>query len=354
MEGVKRMKNKALLHNGPMDFEFAELEIPPCGDNDVILKNLVASICGSDSDTWLNGGEMHYIPKHVEFGHEVVCEVFEVGKNVTDIKVGDRVAPYPILTTPNPRKAGWLGGFSEYIYCTNAKYDHNLWKLAENISDNEAALIEPISVGVRAADSVEVCDKTKAVILGAGMIGFACAARLAYKGMLRDNITFVDKSPLRLEKVSAQGFNAVCTDTGDWEAKVIEYTGGSYGSFGPGSDADVIFDCAGSIDPDSAKETLFEQAMKLLKINGKMIAVGVHRQKVNVNLQKLVFGLQHIICGSGAIDYHFKEAIRMLESKQFDFEGIITHSFKHSDAIEAIKLTCNTSACFKVLIDYKI
>jgi threonine dehydrogenase-like Zn-dependent dehydrogenase len=45
------MKNKALLHNGPKDIEFAVLELPPCGENDAILKNLVASICGSDSDT---------------------------------------------------------------------------------------------------------------------------------------------------------------------------------------------------------------------------------------------------------------------------------------------------------------
>jgi L-iditol 2-dehydrogenase len=277
-----------------------------------------------------------------------------VGKNVTDIKVGDRVAPYPILTTTNPRKAGWLGGFSEYIYCNNAKLDYNLWKLDPRITDNEAALIEPLAVGLRGADSVEVSDKTIAVILGAGMIGFSCAARLAYKGVPRKNITFVDKSHLRLDKVAAQGFNAVCTDVGNWQAKVIEYTGGAYGSYGPGSNADVIFDCAGSIDPDGVEPTLFEQAMKLLKINGKMVALGVHRQKVNINLQKLVFGLQHIICGSGAVDYHFREAIRMLESKQFDFEAIITHSFKHDDAIEAIKLTCDTGKCFKVLIDYRL
>lgn len=348
------MKYKALLHNGPLDFEFAELEMPPCGDDDVILKNLVASICGSDSDTWLNGGEMHYIPAHVEFGHEVVCEVYEVGKNVTDIKVGDRVAPYPILTTTNPRKAGWLGGFSEYIYCNNAKYDYNLWKLDECISDNEAALIEPLSVGIRAADSVEAVETKKVVILGAGMIGFVCAARLASKGVPRESIVFVDKSPLRIDKVKAQGFNAVCTVGGDWKAEVIELTGGAYGSYGPASAADVIFDCAGSIDPSSTEPTLFEQAMKLVKINGKMIAVGVHRQKNDIDMQKLVFGLQHIICGSGANDYHFKEGMRLLASKQFDFESIISHSFKHDDAIEAIKLTCDTSACFKVLIDYRL
>jgi 2-desacetyl-2-hydroxyethyl bacteriochlorophyllide A dehydrogenase len=352
------MKYQALLHNGPKDFEFAELDMPSCGDNDVILKNLVASICGSDSDTWLNGGEMHFIPPHVEFGHEVVCEVYEVGKNVTGVKVGDRVAPNPMLVNPNPRKAGWFGGFSEYIYCVNGKYDYNLWKLDDQISDNEAALIEPMAIGFRAADNADVSDETIALILGSGMIGFSVAVRLTDQGVSRKNITFVDRSELRIEKVREQGFNAVSTDIENWQDKVKEYTGEARCVYGSGSKADFIFDCAGSINPDNAEPTLMETGMKMLKYNGKMIAVGVHRRQVNINMQKLVFGLQNIICGSGPrgkpVEYHFKQAIRVLKSRQFDMERLVTHTYKHKEAIEAIKLTCEPSKCFKVLIDYRL
>lgn len=347
------MKYKALLHNGPMNYELAELEMPPCGDDDIILKNVVASLCGSDTDTWLNGGEMHYIGEGAELGHEVACVVHEVGKNITDIKVGDRVAPFPQLVTPNPRLAGAFGGFSEYIYCTNAKYGYNLWKLDDSLSDVEAALIEPMSVSVRAADSVDVNEKTVALILGAGMIGFGVAARLVDKGVPRKNITFVDRGDIRLEKVAKEGFNAVSTRGGDWQKKAIAFTGEGRCVYGLGSNADVIYDCAGSIHPNSTEPTLMEQGMKILKLFGYMVAVGVHRRPVNINMQKLVFGLQNILCGSGAGMYHFEEGMRILASKQFNFESLVTHSYSLDDAIEAHKTSCDTDKAFKVLIDYQ-
>lgn len=347
------MKYRALLYNDPKDLEFAELDMPECGDNDVILKNRMASICGSDTDTWLNGGEMHYIPPHVEFGHEVVSEIYAVGKNVKDIKVGDRVAPFPLKVTPNSRKAGWLGGFSEYIYCTNAAYDYNLWKLEDSISDKEAAMIEPFSVGITTADKAVLREGATYLILGCGLIGFCVAARLADKGVPRKNITLIDKSELRLQKAREQGFNGVCNAGNDnfWD-KVFEYTGKAYSVYGPGSNADYIFECAGSMFPDANEPTLMEQAMKVLKYNGTMVVTGVHRQQVNINMQKLVFGLQNIVYGSGNVEYHFKEAIRILQSKQFNFEALVTQVYSFEDAIEAIKFTCDPSKCFRVLISY--
>jgi len=347
------MKYKGLLHNGPKDFEMAELEMPECGAKDVILKNRMASICGSDADTWLNGGEMHYIPQHVEFGHEVVCEVYAVGSEVKDIQVGDRVAPFPLKTTPNSRKAGWLGGFSEYIYCTNAAYGYNLWKLDDSITDMEAAMIEPFSVAITTADKAVLREGATYLILGCGLIGFGTAARLADKGVPRNNITIVDKSELRLEKAGAQGFNTVCTKEQDFWEKVFAYTGKAYSVYGPGSNADYIFECSGSMDPKETNPTLMEQAMKVLKYNGTMVVTGVHRQKVEVNMQKLVFGLQNIVYGSGNVEYHFEEAMRILASKQFDFENLVTQIYRHDDVIDAIRLACEPESCFRILIDYR-
>lgn len=347
------MKYKALIYHAAKNLSFEEREMPECGENDVILKNVVASICGSDTDTWLNGGEMHYFPADVEFGHEVSCVVHEVGKNVKGIQVGDRVAPFPLLTTPNSRKAGFLGGFSEYIYCTNASYDYNLFLLPENVSDREASLIEPMSVGIRGADIVPVTEKSIALILGAGFVGFSLAAALADKGVPRSNITLVDRCENRLAFCRKEGFNAVSTSQDNWQQEVFQYTGSAYCVYGPGSNADVIYDCAGSINPNSTAPTLMEQGMKMLKYGGKMVAVGVHRRQVNINMQKLVFGLQDILCGSGNTKNYFEKAIEILASKQFDFEGAITRSYKHDDAIDAIVSTCDASSCIKVVIDYR-
>ncbi len=347
------MEYKGLIYHAAKDFTMETCEMPECGENDVILRNVVASVCGSDADTWLNGGELHYFPKDVEFGHEVACEVFQAGKNVKDVKVGDRVAPYPICTTPNSRKAGFLGGFSEYIYCTDASYDFNLFKLPENVSYEEAALVEPMTVGLRASDVVPVSEKTVALILGAGFVGFATAVGLVARGVPREQITFVDQSDLRLGLVAKEDFRTVCTKREDWKEEIFRQTGSAYCVYGPGSAADYIFDCAGSIHPEKNEPTLMEQAVKMLKYGGKLIAVGVHRREVHVNMQKLVFGLQHIICGSGAAKPYFEEALRLLSEKQFDFAGKITGVYSHGEAKQAIIDACDVHHCMKNVVDYR-
>ena len=128
----------------------------------------------------------------------------------------------------------------------------------------------------------------------------------------------------------------------------------AYCVYGPGSAADYIFDCAGSIDPITIEPTLLEQAIRLLKFGGTMVLAGVHRRKVPLNLQKMVFGLQNMVCGSGATDPEFRIAIDMLNRKVIDFEALVTHSFAHKDAIEAIKFACDTNQCLKVQIDYSL
>ena len=348
------MKYNALMYYGQKYFGFEELEMPACGENDMIVKNLTASICGSDTDTWLNGGELHYLPPRVEFGHEVVCEVVETGKNVTGVKPGDRIAPYPLKATPNPRKAGYLGGFSEYLYITNAKEDENFWILDERMSNKEAALIEPLSVSIHVADRANVTEKTIAVILGAGIIGAGVAVRLVDRGAAREHIVFVDRSQYRLDLLAKQGFAGVNSAEPGWQQKLIGLTGMAYCVYGPGSAADYIFDCAGSIDPIAIEPTLLEQAIRLLKFGGTMVLAGVHRRKVSLNLQKMVFGLQNMVCGSGATDPEFRIAIDMLNRKVIDFEALVTHSFAHKDAIEAIKFACDTNQCLKVQIDYSL
>ncbi|MBS6397936.1 MAG: zinc-binding dehydrogenase [Clostridiales bacterium] len=347
------MKYQGLIYNGQKYFTVEEMEMPEVGDNDIIVKNLVASICGSDTDTWLNGGEMHYLPPHTEFGHEVVCEIAYAGRNVTDLKVGDRIAPYPIKATPNPRKAGYLGGFSEYIYITNAKEDYNLWKLDDRISNKEAAIIEPLSVAAHGADTVkDVTDKTVVMILGAGVIGFGVAARLVDRGLPFGNITFVDRSEYRLELMRKQGFHAVNSSEKGWEKKACECTGSAYCVYGMGSAADYIFDCAGSMEASSIEPTLLEQAMRILKLGGTMVMLGVHRRNITVNAQKMVFGLQNMVCGSGFAEPDFRNVIRMLTEKKLDFEGVVTHVFPFEKIREAILFACDTNHCMRVEIDY--
>ena len=66
-----------------------------CGDNDILVKNIRSSICGTDVAVYLNGpGTGHKVTVGGEFGHETVSRVVAMGKSITNVKVGDRVYPY--------------------------------------------------------------------------------------------------------------------------------------------------------------------------------------------------------------------------------------------------------------------
>jgi threonine dehydrogenase-like Zn-dependent dehydrogenase len=97
---------KAVIFKGLKSVEVVDLPTPVPGDNDVLLKNLYASICGSDVDTYMNGKwQEHRVTIGGEWGHECVSEVAAVGKNVKDLQVGDIVYPYPLEVKGDRRYA---------------------------------------------------------------------------------------------------------------------------------------------------------------------------------------------------------------------------------------------------------
>ena len=81
----------------------------------------------------------------------MVSEVVEVGRNVKSIHVGDRVYPYPLIAKGNPKRAGTVGGFSEYVLIPNAELGKQVYAIPDEVTSKTACLIEPFTVGCRAA-----------------------------------------------------------------------------------------------------------------------------------------------------------------------------------------------------------
>lgn len=108
--------------------------MPEVGDNDVLVQNIYSSICGTDVAVFIHGPNTgHKVDVGGEFGHETISRVVQVGKNISDFAVGDRVYPYPLYAKNDTKRAGTIGGFSQYMLIPEARKYHSLYPVDERI-----------------------------------------------------------------------------------------------------------------------------------------------------------------------------------------------------------------------------
>ena len=143
---------KAAIYRGQRQVDICERPLPELGENDVLIQNIYSSICGMDVAVYQQGAATgHKIFVNGEFGHGTISRIVARSDKATDFTVGERVYPYPLYATGDTKRAGTIGGFSEYIRIPNARWNQSLYRVDDRISDRTACLIEPFTVGCRAA-----------------------------------------------------------------------------------------------------------------------------------------------------------------------------------------------------------
>lgn len=268
---------KAGIYLGKEQFDIRELPLLEVGAHDVLVQNLYPSVCGTDVAVFTHGPNTgHKVTVGGEFGHETVSRIVKTGRNVTDFAVGERVYPYPLYAKGDTRRAGTIGGFSEYILVPNAKRNHALYAVDEHISDRLASLIEPFTVGCRAARRGTVsCGEGRylagqnAMVFGCGTIGIAAAVAFKHFGM--DQVMLCDHSDFRLKLAAGLGF-AVCNPAAEnFEAKAIDYFGTALSLNGAVSDIDCWLDAAGA-------ESILDDFLRLGKTESRFVSVAVNNK----------------------------------------------------------------------------
>lgn len=335
---------RAAIYNGQENILLTELETPVPGDNDIVVKNIYASICGTDVAVFKHGpGTGHRITVGGEFGHEMVSEVVAVGKNVSHISVGQRVYPYPLLAKGDPKRAGTVGGFSEYVLIPNAEIDRQVYAVSDKISSKAAALIEPFTVGCRAARRSFPKKNETALVFGAGTIGIASAIALKYFGC--EKVMICDHSDFRLEKAKGLGF-AVCNNgKTDLKKTAVEYFGEAYGASGITADIDIYIDAAGA-------ESILELYQAMGKIESRIVVVAVRSGKRPVDVLAMTYA-QHALIGSGGyFPEDVKDVMNMMESGKWDIESIITHEYPWEELPQAIEKASQVNEALNVIIRY--
>ena len=333
---------KAAIYMGKEHIEVKELPMPVCGDNDVIIQNIYSSICGTDVAVFTHGSNTgHKITVGGEFGHETVSRVIEVGKNVKDFQVGDRVYPYPRFAKNDTKRAGTIGGFSEYILVPEAKIYYSLYPVSPNIPDRLACLIEPFTVGCRAARRGQPKKGEHAVVFGAGTIGIAVAIALKYFGMSK--VMVCDVSDFRLEIAKELGFTVCNMNNGQFQAVAKDYFGKAMSLRGETADIDCFIDAAGA-------ESVLELFMECGKIESRFVSVAVNNALRKLDLLHLTYSQKSIIGSGGYMPEDVLDVMRIMASNEWDLEKIITHEFPLDEIEDAIRMASNPNESLNVTI----
>ena len=343
---------KAGIYLGQEKIELRDLPMPPVGENDVLVQNLYSSVCGTDVAVFFHGPNTgHKVTVGSEFGHETVSRVVKVGTNVTDFTVGERVYPYPRYAKGDTRRAGTIGGFSEYMLIPNAKRNHSLYAVDDRISDRLACLIEPFTVGCRAArrgmlpcGPRQYVHGQNAVVFGCGTIGIAAAVALKHFGM--GKVMLCDRAAFRLKLAEGLGF-AVCNPAAeDFAAKAAAYFGTAPSLSGATADIDCWLDAAGA-------ESILEDFLRLGKIESRFVSVAVNNQPRTIDLLHMTYAQQSIIGSGGYMPEDVQDVQEILASGKWDLERIITHEFPLPELEQAIRTAGDAEHAGNVVVKMK-
>ncbi len=335
-------KMKTAVMNGIGQMGFEEREIPVPKADEVLVKLEYVGICGSDLHYYETGAIGDYVvePPFV-LGHEPGGVVVEVGKNVHHLKPGDRVALEPGKTCGHcefcregkynlcPDVVFFAtppvdGVFQEYV----AHEADLCFKLPDNVSTLEGALIEPLAVGFHAAIQGDAHLGQKAVVMGAGCIGLVSMMALKARGV--SEVYMVDIMEKRLAKALELGasgvINAACEDV---EQRVKQLTGGC--------GMDLVIETAGT-------EATTRQAIRIAKKGASIVLVGYSKSgemtlPMSLALDKeltfkTVFRYRHI----------YPMAIEAVASGKVNLKGIVTDIFSLDEAQKAMDYSVHNKA----------
>lgn len=210
---VPQNMKAAVMHN-TREIKIETLPVPDINHDEVLIKVMAVGICGSDLHYYTNGRIGNYVvEKPFILGHECAGEIAAVGSSVDQFKVGDRVAVEPGVTCGRCEacKEGRYnlcpdvqflatppvdGAFVQYI---KMRQDF-VFLIPDSLSYEEAALIEPFSVGIHAAARTKLQPGSTIAIMGMGPVGLMAVA--AAKAFGAGTIIVTDLEPLRLDRKS--------------------------------------------------------------------------------------------------------------------------------------------------------
>ena len=322
---------KALVLQEYNKLVYKNMPDPVIAPDEVLIRVKACGICGSDVHG-MDGSTGRRIPPII-MGHEASGEIVEMGCDVTGRQIGDRVtfdstiyklddwytrkglynlSDGRMVLGVSPGEYRRHGAFAELI----AVPQHILYKIPDNVTFTQAAMVEPAAVALHAVEITPISANDTAVVVGAGMIGLFLVQALRVAGC--GKIIAIDIENDRLDLAKKLGADYIFSADSNVSEKIRDLTSGR--------GADIAMEAVGI-------DTTVSTAVDSVRRGGTVTLVGNLTPDVNLPLQKIVTQ-QLRLQGSCAICGEYSAVLDMIERGQINVDAILSVEAPLSEGAE--------------------
>ncbi len=323
---------KALVLDEYNKLTYQDFPLPEINKNEVLIKVKACGICGSDVHG-MDGSTGRRKPPII-MGHEASGEIVELGSNVSDWKKGDRVTfdstIYPLndwytlkgkynlsdnrqVLGVSPDEYRRHGAFAEYV----AVPEHILYKIPEQVSFEEAAMVEPVAVAAHALKVSTFSLGDKVMVVGAGMIGCFVIKLLKIAGA--EHIIAVDTDKNKAELALQFGADQFIDPLTDNVNEIVLASTNGRG-------VDLAIEVVGT-------SPAINTAISNVRKGGAVTLVGNLSAKAEIPLQQIVTK-QISLQGSCAICGEYEDVLAMMQKGVVDVRPLLSKIAPLSDGAE--------------------
>jgi (R,R)-butanediol dehydrogenase / meso-butanediol dehydrogenase / diacetyl reductase len=330
---------RAARFHGKSDIRLEDVDVPTAReDDDVLVEVAYCGICGTDLHEYLVGPIVTPITPHPltgvtlpqTLGHEFSARVVEIGRGVTDVAIGDRVAIMPAIVCGKchycRRGLGHLcvkfactglsaetGGLAQYAVLK----DYQVAALPEDVSDVAGAVVEPACVAAYGIDRAGVRGGDVVLVTGAGPIGILSAMYASAVGAA--TVVIAEPNPNRADLVRAMDIGPVLDPTSDQFAPFMSDLTGGLG-------ADVTAECSGSTPG-------LTTALTSTRKRGSVVQTGLHTKPATIDAMALSENDIRLIGSWCYLITDWPRIIRLIASGKYPVEKIVTAQIPLEDVV---------------------
>lgn len=337
------MKASYFLGKGSFEVRQAP-ELHP-GPGEVVIKNMVCGVCGTDVHIFHGEPGSADVNPPVVLGHEYSGEVVEVGEGVTALKPGDHVTVDPniycgecvycrngkkqLCETMQAVGVTRDGGFGEYSLVPAAQ----AFKLGDSVPYEAGAMAEPVACCLHGIDLAGIKAGDRVCIVGGGAIGLIMLQLAKLSGA--SSLVLSEPNEKRRQVALSLGADAAIDPTAPDAKSAYE------AALGDG--ADVVIECVGN-------NAAVKSAFQLAKKGATIVLFSVPKVEATFDLPLFdVYKKELTIKGSFVNPDTHERAVRLINSGKLDFTSIITHRFALDQLPEAIAMQMSSES-IKVVV----